>query len=63
LSGVADAAQVELGILIGRWPSPQIHLIRLFVFVFLAADVILNRNRIPAYSLYEVAAHPEALPT
>ena len=48
LSGVANAAPVELGHLFGGRSFPHVELIYPFVFLFLVADVIPNRSLVAA---------------
>ena len=49
LSGVANAAPVDLGHRMGGRSLPQLELVQLFVFLFLVADVISNDRIVAAY--------------
>jgi len=62
LSGVADAAPIDLGHLIGGRSSPHIQLIEPFVFLPLVADVVPNHCLVAAYRGHEIPTRPETLP-
>ena len=64
LSGDTNAAQIDLGHLIGGRSSPHVELVDPFVFLFLIADVVSNRGliSISADCRYKITACPEALP-
>ena len=64
LSGDTNAAQIDLGHLIGGRSSPHVELVDPFVFLFLIADVVSNRGliSISADCRYKITPRPEALP-
>src|ERR1035441_1991678 len=62
LSGVANAAPIELSHLVGGRSSPHVELIDPFVFLFLVVDVVSNRGLISTHSRYVITACPEAQP-
>jgi hypothetical protein len=61
LSGVANAAPIELSHLVGGRSFPQVQLVQALIFHFLVANVLPNHSLIPAYCRYQIPSRPEML--